>query len=381
MKNKNRRFSGDKEEPFQAPNSSLSSSLDSELENRLILKAILDSSSLPFACLDCNFNFIKISRAYAEMAGQTPPYFLGKNLFSLYQFNEEEQNLLREAVIEGKSVLISERPLIMADDQKEEAFCLDFSFIPIKDDKGKVSGLILNLSRKLEPPKEKEFSYLYNQKLRKLASKLPMLEDEERKKIATEINQKINKELAMIKTKLLLLNKIHYVPNFSEQIEEIIGTLETVIAVSSSLAFELNSPILYESDFPSAINWLVEQLKERSELPLEFKVSPSIELPDEEVRILLFHALRKLLMCIIEHLKPEAIYIKMYNFRCNLLIEIDGITDRFASGDMVESLECKERYELAKVEEIISYFSGKLELNIKPEKFVKFTITSPLKLI
>ncbi|OOZ39298.1 hypothetical protein BOW53_12100 [Solemya pervernicosa gill symbiont] len=53
------------------------------------------------AYLDCDCNFIKVNKAYAEADGHEPSFFIGKNHFELYPHAENEA-IFRRVIKSGE---------------------------------------------------------------------------------------------------------------------------------------------------------------------------------------------------------------------------------------------------------------------------------------
>ena len=86
-----------------------------------------------------------------------------------------------------------------------------------------------------------------------------------------------------------------------ESLGEIQSMLDQIIADTRSLIFEISPPVLYELGFVPAVEWLTEQIRERHGLKIEVVDDHLPKVIDEPVRVLLFQAVRELLVNIIKH--------------------------------------------------------------------------------
>ncbi|MGD2253974.1 MAG: PAS domain-containing protein, partial [Anaerolineales bacterium] len=116
------------------------------------LERMLDHTHVLVAYLDPDFNFLKVNRAYAEADEREPDFFPGKNHFDLYP-NEENLAIFQNVVQTGEAYFTEARPFEYAEHPERGVSYWDWSLIPIKDDGGKVTGLVLTLENVTEKKK------------------------------------------------------------------------------------------------------------------------------------------------------------------------------------------------------------------------------------
>ncbi|MGD8555479.1 MAG: PAS domain S-box protein, partial [Anaerolineales bacterium] len=113
---------------------------------------MLDHTHVLVAYLDPDFNFLKVNRAYAEADEREPAFFPGKNHFDLYP-NEENLAIFQNVVQTGEAHFTEAKPFEYAEHPERGVSYWDWSLIPIKDDGGKVTGLVLTLENVTEKKK------------------------------------------------------------------------------------------------------------------------------------------------------------------------------------------------------------------------------------
>ncbi len=111
---------------------------------REVLAAVLDSTHVLVACLDENFNFILVNRAYAEADGRDGGFFPGKNHFDLFP-NAENEAIFRRVVETGHPCFVAAKPFTYAHDPKRGVSYWDWSLVPVRED-GVVRKLVLTLA-------------------------------------------------------------------------------------------------------------------------------------------------------------------------------------------------------------------------------------------
>lgn len=109
-----------------------------------ILEAVFTNIHFLVAYLDRDFNFIRVNKAYADLSGQPPEFFIGKNHFQIYP-HEENEVIFRNVVKTGRPYHAFARPFEYPDQPDLGPTYWDWSLMPIKDYQGEVKSLILTL--------------------------------------------------------------------------------------------------------------------------------------------------------------------------------------------------------------------------------------------
>lgn len=110
-----------------------------------LLETIFEHTHMLVACLDPNYNFVRVNRAYAEADERQPSFFPGKNHFDLYP-NEENEVIFRRVVETGIPYFAYARPFEYAEHPERGGSYWDWGLVPIKNQQGIVSGLVLTLT-------------------------------------------------------------------------------------------------------------------------------------------------------------------------------------------------------------------------------------------
>ncbi|GAG48939.1 unnamed protein product, partial [marine sediment metagenome] len=100
----------------------------------------------------------------------------------------------------------------------------------------------------------------YQERLRSLASELTLVEEQEKRRLATELHDSIGQLLALCRIKLGELEKMTEVPDTRSLVQEIEERLEEIIWHTRSLTSELGPPVLYQLGLEAALEWLVDYM-------------------------------------------------------------------------------------------------------------------------
>jgi len=114
-------------------------------ETTNLLETIFEHTHMLVACLDSQFNFVRVNRAYAEADEREPSFFPGKNHFDLYP-NEENEVIFRRVVETGIPSFAYAKPFEYAEHPGRGISYWDWSLVPIKNQQGIVSALVLTLA-------------------------------------------------------------------------------------------------------------------------------------------------------------------------------------------------------------------------------------------
>jgi signal transduction histidine kinase len=233
-----------------------------------------------------------------------------------------------------------------------------------------------NLQIEIKVRKQAEKKLLnYQKQLQSLSSQISLIEEREKRRIASELHDCIGQTLALTKIKLELLRKLSESFECKNIINEILQLVEQTIKGTRTLTFELSPPILYELGLRHAIQWLVEQFSMKHGITIEFeKYNGDIPI-DNNIRFILFQAIRELLMNIVKHAQATKVKISMLlmNDKLKMVIEDDGIG---FSGDS----DAFAGYGLFNIRERMNHIDGHFEIRATHSGGTRATLMAPLKL-
>ncbi len=146
----------------------------------------------------------------------------------------------------------------------------------------------------------------YQERLRSLAPRLSLAEEQERRRIATTLHDRVGQTLAICKIKLGALRESAPSTEFAEPLEEIHEFLEQTIHETRSLTFELGSPILFQVGLEAAVEWLTGRIQIRHGILSGFEGDGQPKPLDDDVRVLLLQGVRELLTNVAKHAHTQS---------------------------------------------------------------------------
>jgi signal transduction histidine kinase len=236
--------------------------------------------------------------------------------------------------------------------------------------------LVKNAERKRAQQRARQ----YQAQLKSLALQSSLAEERERRRIATELHDRIGQSLAVSKVKLDALRHSVLSGEPGEVLEEVCNSLGQAITDVRSLTSDLSSPVLHELGFESAVAaWLAEQIEAKHDIATEFEDDGQPKPLADDVRGLLFRNVRELLINIVRHANARKVKVSVRTVddRIQVSVQDDGIG--FEPAEALARAAKAGGFGLFSIKERLEQIGGHLELESRPGHGCKVTMTAPLK--
>jgi signal transduction histidine kinase len=173
----------------------------------------------------------------------------------------------------------------------------------------KTHELLNELDKKLEL----FFDYIrYEQRLNKVMShKLSMLEEKQRREIASDLHDHLGQALAMMKMKLRTLRGNAIFCGLDDIVGELVTLTDQSLSYTRTLTAELVPPALYELGLVPALEWLSESFRKKYKLDVDFVGLADMPALSDEYRIVIFRAVNELVVNVAKHASASKVSIKM----------------------------------------------------------------------
>jgi PAS domain S-box-containing protein len=229
----------------------------------------------------------------------------------------------------------------------------------------------------------------YQTQLKRLSSALSLTEERERRHISEDLHDRIGQALTVIKMKLEELKNPQVETDSDRVLNETWDLLDNAIQDTRTLTFEISPPLLYELGFEPAVEWLIEQFRERHNIPIEYDDNGDGSKLDDDVSFFLFKSVRELLFNVIKHARADRIKVSVRREKNSIRISIqddgvglisiqdDGVGFDFSKVQF--SVNNLSGFGLFSMCERMEHFGGNFDIKSKSGKGARITLIMPLK--
>ncbi len=252
------------------------------------------------------------------------------------------------------------------------------SAVTIRDEQGNVlyyEGTVEDITERKEA---EEKLLVYQEQLRFLASELSLAEERLRHRIATSIHDNIGQNLAISKIRLESLRQSVSSPEIAESLDEIRKLIAQTIDSTRSLTFELSPPVLYELGFEAAVKWLVRQTKQQYGFSTRFKSDEHPKPFEHNVRVLLFQAVRELLVNVAKHAHAQNVTVSSRRVHDEIQISVEDDGAGFDTSQISSHDYKTGGFGLFSIRERLSHIGGHLDVKSRPGHGTCVTLVVPI---
>lgn len=216
-------------------------------------------------------------------------------------------------------------------------------------------------------------------RLRHLASELSLAEERERRRIAANLHDRIGQTLAICKLKLESLQEIKPPDRHSELIAEVRELLDQTIKDTRLLTFELSPPALYMLGLEAALEGLASQIQDQHGILCSFEDYGKPAHLDDDVRAVLFQAVRELLFNVVKHAQADSVKVSIWKYDSEVRINVEDDGIGFDASQVTSQTYKADGFGLFIISERLNCIGGHLEIDSEPGSGTLVTLTTPPK--
>jgi signal transduction histidine kinase len=234
---------------------------------------------------------------------------------------------------------------------------------------------VMVITKDISERKEAESKLMaYQKQLQALTSEMMLVEERERRRIASELHDQIGQNLALCKLKVAALEQNLNDKALKGDLTVVRRLLEVSIQDARSLIFDLSPPVLYELGFSAALEWLAERLQEQFRIPIEFES----RLKDPELKsdqqVILFQVARELLMNVGKHSRASQAKIILAREGPFLKLQVNDDGVGFDAARVFAPREPDGGFGLFSMRERLNYLGGGLDVKSKRGQGSQITV-------
>jgi len=347
------------------------------------LAATLESIGDAIIACDTKGRIVFVNPVAEELMNSKHKDVLGKPLSEVLNVTSEEthkviEGLAARAIREGVVVSLENYTLMTSDGAKTS---IDDSIAPIKDDNGKIAGVVIVFRDATERKKAENNLLEYQAKLKSLASVSTIIEERERRYIAAELHDQIGQALVVSKMKLEVMRESASSRDLRRTLGEICNMLGQAIRDTRSLMFELSPPVLNELGLEMAVaEWLDEEIQEKHGIKSEFEDDGQPKPLDDDLRALLFRNVQELLLNVVKHAHANKVKVSIHRIGSRICVSVEDDGIGFDPGKVVEAkARAEEGFGLFGIRERLEDLGGHFEIDSVPGHGANITLMAPLK--
>jgi PAS domain S-box-containing protein len=235
------------------------------------------------------------------------------------------------------------------------------------------------LQTELEERKRAEERLVEHQRqLRALSSELSLVEEREKRRLATDLHDNVGHSLAMVNNQLGLLQASVSSAENKELLDDIKKLVKESIRYTRSLTSELSSPLFHNLPFESALEWLTEDILEKNGVIVHLKINDTPRFMNESARIVFLKAIREILVNIVKHAEAVNVEISLHKEKNDIVVVIkdDGVGFDFSENSRIATAG-HQGLGIFSVRERLAHLNGRFSIDTKPDQGTSVTLTVP----
>jgi PAS domain S-box-containing protein len=346
-------------------------------EQLRFLGSITENTSDSITVTDVDYSITYINKVAEKFFGYTLEELKGKTpkIFNADPDAEQSQKKIYKAVAGGKTYMgesLNRR-------KDGSTFYCEYKVMPLMNDSGKIYAYSA-VQRDISERKETEVKLLaYQEQLRALTSELTLVEEKERRRIATELHDQIGQNLILCKLKVAALEKEVAGDSVKAELSTVRRLLECSIQDARALIFDLSPPVLYEIDLPAALEWLAERIHEQYHIPVEFENRSGDMVLEVDRQVLLFQVVREMLVNMGKHSRAgqAKVILALEGHSIKIQVNDDGVG--FDAARIFDPKDRSGGFGFFSVRERLNFLGGALEVKSRAGQGTQITLTIPQK--
>jgi PAS domain S-box-containing protein len=213
--------------------------------------------------------------------------------------------------------------------------------------------------------------------LRRLTARLSQAEDDERRRIAADLHDRVGASLAFIKLKLGLLRDSQSLEAATAHADELREMVEQSIKDTRSLTFDICSPTLYEFGVVAALEEFVERFQEAHDIMVHITDDGEPRPLDDTLQVALFRAARECLVNVVKHAsaKEVVVNIRSADDMVRISIKDDGVG--FNTSELEASAGRRTGLGLFSIQERMESLGGSFEVTSEAGRGTIVVICAP----
>ena len=214
--------------------------------------------------------------------------------------------------------------------------------------------------------------------LRSLASELTVTEERQRRDLAQELHDQLQQLLVACRMKLGTLQRAADPERTRRLAQEVDDLLHESIQYTRVLTTQLSPPVLHQKGLQAALKWLAPQFQERFGLKVDVEGTDDAETAREDVRVLMFQAVRELLFNTAKHAATDQARIRVHRENERLLVTVEDQGKGFDPAKVARRPGGAGGLGLFSIQERLRSLGGHMDIRSAPGQGTRTTLMAPV---
>jgi PAS domain S-box-containing protein len=208
-------------------------------------------------------------------------------------------------------------------------------------------------------------------RMRSMVAEIVISEERLRRSLAAELHDGLGQDIALAKMRLAVLRS-----SASVELHDPLSGIEQLVERADrslrSITYQISPPSLHDLGLVAAIEWLAEDIGRKHGIPVRVRDDGSPGVADERIRVILFRAVRELLVNAATHAYAHEATVRLecQDDFVRITVEDDGIGFDEVDAD-------GRGYGLFGIREQLKCVDGNIEIASAPGLGTKVTLTAP----
>ena len=282
----------------------------SKIEKAEEMYRLLADHSNDLICLhepDSSFKYI--SPSIENLLGYEQSEFIGKRVFNVV-YKEDLKSLkkaIKNKVFSGKIV---DAYTLRVRHKEGHIIWLECLTSPVYKDK-KINYFVSSARDVTQSMFAKQKIQEYQISLQKLTTELSLIEEKQKKEIASNIHDHLSQSLVISKMRINELKKNPQLKIINDDLKFIESHISEALENSRKITYELSPPVLYQLGIIDALNWLLEDVEETHKIKCRLNSNvTNVKLSDVK-SILLYRSIQEVITNAIKYANASLITLDL----------------------------------------------------------------------
>ena len=231
------------------------------------------------------------------------------------------------------------------------------------EERSLLNAVSQRLGSYVEREQAREQLVVHQDNLRSLAAQLAVSEQQERRRVAELLHDRVGQTLALLSIKLAQARGATDDLSLNEMLSEAKELVGELIEETRSLTFELCPPILYELGLHQAVEWLGEEFQRGCGLEVRVEQEGDPGLLSENLRTTLYQAIRELLTNVAKHAEARNVSVTLSGRGDRVIIVVADDGKGMGPQESASRHTAHHGFGLFNVQERITYLGGSMQLD------------------